>query len=414
MAKKASWQRDCAKADDMSGLGSACRLALLGGVGCAGRRPFRGCAWPRTLGAEPKSGGSERRRYEEEGDLESARSKRRGSGSKRYHHQTSTASGQGPRLWLGLHLDQALRWGSSPRAPRKGASEKAGAASRAGMIAKDLEGAAPLDVTMDRSSIRPFSSRRKARPRFRALKDACTACDEPLRSRGALLSHAESRRRDRFNAGGAGASARVEHIGVRSERALTSGSARQRTPAHNRGGERLPSRVYLTQPSPPFVDLLRRGGAAAMTMRYTLNPDARSPPFRRRGSRSTSTPAPTPSSMGRAAYDENGTIRDGRLNPLGGENMDKPPACPPRPRGRTKADICVLDNLIRYRQGLRSKSTAAGGKTWTASIGGQLSRSRGLPGLPFPSALLRTCSRQAGLARKRRRLHGQTGGCSTA
>ncbi len=44
-------------------------------------------------------------------------------------------------------------------------------------------------------------------------------------------------------------------------------------------------------------------------------------------------------------YDQNGAIRrceKRRLNPLGGaplvDGMDKPPACPPRPRGRTKAE----------------------------------------------------------------------------
>ena len=41
----------------------------------------------------------------------------------------------------------------------------------------------------------------------------------------------------------------------------------------------------------------------------------------------------------------------------------------------------------------------------------------GLPGSPFRSALFRTCSQQAGLARKRRRRvqgHGQTDGCLIA
>src|SRR5208282_4288982 len=51
-----------------------------------------------------------------------------------------------------------------------------------------------------------------------------------------------------------------------------------------------------------------------------------------------------------------------RLNPLGGEpvdGMDKPPACPPRPRGRTKAeeaDICCATKTGQ----LNSLSTGPG------------------------------------------------------
>ena len=60
-------------------------------------------------------------------------------------------------------------------------------------------------------------------------------------------------------------------------------------------------------------------------------------------------------------YDANGTMRceKRRLNPLGGEpvdGMDKPPACPPRPRGRTEPEEADIQCATKTGQ-LNSLST---------------------------------------------------------
>ena len=128
----------------------------------------------------------------------------------------SRASGEGPRLRLGLHLDQAsssVDGGGRESAAQGGASEEARAAAAAGMMLHQdgsrhgwLEGQEALDliVTMDGAtgrSIRCSWWRRRARPRPSGRRRRCSAArpaDEPLhRPRGALLSHPQSRRRDR-------------------------------------------------------------------------------------------------------------------------------------------------------------------------------------------------------------------------
>ena len=148
---------------------------------------------------------------------------------------------QGPRLWLGLHLvdQQHLQWaGVAPKAPRKGAHRrKRERCPLPGMMLASGRLAA-IQMARGRTAARPDRhngrcdggdlfgfSRRGGRNRLdlQGLKRGFLAAwpaDEPLhRSRGALLSHPESWRRDRSGSSDPGrAGARA--IGRRAYRGL--------------------------------------------------------------------------------------------------------------------------------------------------------------------------------------------------
>ena len=322
--------------------------------------------------------------------------------------------------WLKLHLQWA---GVVPKGAAQGrASEEARAAAAAGHDAASGRLAArmarraepPLDliVTMDDATGAIYSAflveEEGTASTFRALKEVFSRArpaDEPLhRPRGALLSHAEGRRRDRprpsdpgrpgaratrgrahrglFAAGagpvGAGVRRRCRIgwsrssalAGITDIEAANAFIREVYLPAHNArfavpaGRRRLGLHAHSRRRS--RRDPVRRGGAPGRPRQLRLLPDAQAAdPAKarcgrissRRGSRSTSIPtAPTPSSTGRAASaattrrERSEDAKKRRLNPLGGANavdgMDKPPACPPRPQqNKTRRS----GHLMRYQ-----------------------------------------------------------------
>ena len=265
--------------------------------------------------------------------------------------------------WLKLHLQWA---GVVAKAPRKGAHRrKRERRPLPGMMLHQdgsrhawLEGQPALDliVTLDDATGAIYSAflveEEGTASTFRALKEVFSRArpaDEPLYgSRGALLSHAQSRRRDRprpSDPGRAGARAaggrayrglfapgpRPLGAGVRDAAGPAAEGAQARRhhrqsrpptpssatsicpPTTPASPSSRPARARPSRPSPASISTrscaCRRSGRSERQLRLLPNAETADPAkarcgpiSSRRGSRSTSTPtAPTPSSTGPAA-----------------------------------------------------------------------------------------------------------------